>query len=429
MAGQRTSLNHTGKLIVVATARALPLVCLALLAVWLIWSDPHGDESTPTTDTDSPAIQRATACEEAPRGYLIAHTSDTDWRVRAAAYEALSKIAPIDNVPLRDTPIDEREAVMLAWLDRHASVLAADLCEVYAQADDLRFGRTLVQRCMPCHAGPEPATAISDSRCAECHPMIHSQFAGNAHANSLSHLKLITIDPTTRQPQAFDFKDRKGLSCAACHQPEDGAESAITDGQNDNGCIAPFSTYPCATCHTQAQTQWEAWRNTPRLQRTHWPPGSIEQATGEPASCVDCHMPDSDHLLAARRDTSLLLCGIRLAVSRDAHGRALLTLQNMAGHAYPTGTTRRALHLYAQTDDGSETLIAVLADASPETPDSPDAPTTQPAMEPNEQRRFALPGRPTRVSARVVYLRNRFQPDSYSVQVTSIEQQFAEEMD
>lgn len=426
MAGQQTSLNQTGKLSIATITRGLPIVCLFLLAAWLVWPGQQGNETAPATDTDTPELQRAAACEGAPLEYLIAHTSDNDWRVRAAAYEALSRIAPIDNAPLRDTPIDQREAVIFDWLDQHAPDLAADLCQVYAQPDDLRFGRTLAQHCLTCHAGPEPPAGLTDQRCAQCHSTIHEQFVGNAHANSLSHLNLITIDPATRQQQTFDFKDRRGLTCITCHQPEDSTDLTTPNDQDVNTCIAPFNTSTCATCHKQAQAEWQTWQSQPRFQKANWPPGSIEQATDDPKSCTDCHMPDGNHLLAARRDPALLQSGLKLAITRDAQGQAVLTLHNLAGHAYPTGTTRRALHLYTQTDDQPETLIAILTDPAPATPithDAPETSNTQLSLEPNELRRFTLPGRPTHISARTVYVRNRFQPGSYTTHVTSIEHQ------
>ncbi len=89
-----------------------------------------------------------------------------------------------------------------------------------------------------------------------------------------------------------------------------------------------------------------------------------------------------------------------------------------AGHNYPTGTTRRALHLYKQLDDEPERLTATLADTPPDVEDSS---ITGPTLAPGEVRKINLPGRSTHVRARLVYARNRFQPDAYSVEATAIE--------
>lgn len=403
-------------------ACGVSLLGLGLLILWLIVPvTPPAAPTDPLPD-DAAVLERVAACQDAPLTYLIAHTSDNDWRVRAAAYAELAKHAPIENVPLRDTPIDQREATSLDWLDQNASDLASDMCEFYTQLNHLRFGRPLVQRCLTCHVGREPEPQLADTRCIACHESIHQQWAGTAHANSLSHLPLLTIDPATRQQTPFDFGDRKGMSCVACHTPTDhAAEGKLPAKLDGKDCVATFTAVSCGVCHAQAQTQWQTWREMPHYRRAVWPPGSLELADEEPKSCAGCHMPDSEHLWAARRSIPLLQSGLTMNVSRDPNGQAAITLRNLAGHNYPAGRTRRAMHLYAQLDDEPERLIATLADSLPGTAN----PTIiVPTLAPGEARVIPLPGHADRVQARLVYARNRFVHEAYTVEITSIDHTF-----
>src|SRR5690606_8563148 len=75
-------------------------------------------------------------------GQLVVRASDADWRVRAAAYEALHALQPLDAMPLRDTPMAERDAILLDWVARFdaslGTQLAAQRCELYARSDHLQ---------------------------------------------------------------------------------------------------------------------------------------------------------------------------------------------------------------------------------------------------------------------------------------------------
>lgn len=423
MHADRTSPNPSGRNFFTPAARAVPLLGLALMVLLILWlAVPAGPPAAPTdTPDDAAVMKRVTACQGAPLSYLIAHTSDNDWRVRAAAYAELAKHAPIENAPLRDTPIDQREAVILGWLDRNKPGLAADMCQWYTGLSHLRFGGPLVQRCLACHVGAEPTPQLADTRCIRCHETIHAQWSGTAHANSLSHLPLVTIDPATRQQVPFDFGGRKGLSCVACHEPIQSTASVLDTGGPDEVCLAAFETVSCGECHAEAQAQWQTWRDTPRYRRAVWPPGSLELSDEEPKSCAACHMPEGEHLWAARRDVPLLQSGLVMNVSTNPDGQAVVILRNLAGHHYPAGRTRRALLLYAQLDDGPERLIATLADSLPGT-DEP--PVTGPTLAPGEARAFPLPGKPRGVHARLVYARNRFVQDAYTVEVLSLDHVF-----
>jgi hypothetical protein len=417
MHADQTSPDRLGRNIFGLAVLAAPLLGLAVLVVWLFV--PAGPPTVPTDPPadDGAALARVAACRDAPLAYLIAHTSDNDWRVRAAAYAELARHAPLENVPLRDTPIDERETIILDWLDRNEPGYASDMCEWYTRLEHLRFGGPLVQRCMTCHVGVEPTPKLIDTNCIACHETIHQQWSGTAHANSLSHLPLVTIDPATRQQKPFDFGKRKGMSCVACHEPVEPAGSTPDASGPDDGCLALFDTVSCGTCHSQTQTQWRAWLDSPRFRKASWPPGSLELVDEASRRCADCHMPGGEHLWGARRDVALLRSGIVLDVSQGEDGGAVVTLRNLAGHNYPSGRTRRALQLYVQIDDEPEQLIATFADELPSTATDPSV--TGPTLAPGETRSVALPGRPVRVQARLIYARNRYVPGTYTVEIVS----------
>lgn len=84
---------------------------------------------------------------------LMPRCSDRDWRVRAVAFEALSRIHPLPvSASLRDTPLEQRERLLLEWLvtyDAHAvedKALGPGLCELYADVTHVQLGRLLTER-------------------------------------------------------------------------------------------------------------------------------------------------------------------------------------------------------------------------------------------------------------------------------------------
>ena len=410
MAGRHTSQKRKKSHPIWWIIQAVVVLLLGSIVLWLI--RPGADQVHQATDssTDQAVLARIEACKDAPLEYLVTHTSDTDWRVRAAAYEALSEIALFRELPLRDTPLGKREALLLEWLDQNTAHLATDLCELYVSPQQLRLGKTLTQRCMTCHLGPEPSTEYEPTQCAPCHEQIHQQWSGTAHANSLTHLRYITIDPTTRQQVPLEFEGQMGLSCIACHE--------ATQQAPQTDCVASFKTLACGTCHSQAQSQWEVWRTSDRYQHANWPPGSLEKLEGPPLGCTDCHMKEHEHLWAARRDPAFLQSGIKLNIRRGQQQPVVIELYNLTGHAFPTETTRRSLQLFIQTDDGEERLLAELADQIPgyETGSRAESP-----MAPGEVRQYPLEDGVGIVRARLVFVRNRFQEGTYTIQIAETE--------
>ncbi|MFB3892050.1 MAG: multiheme c-type cytochrome [Phycisphaerae bacterium] len=402
-------------------------------------------------------------------GHLVACASDSDWRVRLAAFDALARLHPLRGpVPLMNTPLDEREELLLAWIDDYDSAAGAslrrDLCGIYALAPHAEFGRPLTGRCLTCHAGTPPRDFSANASCMNCHADVHGDWTASAHAQSLSHLRLATIDSRTRKPAQVDFGPVHGISCGQCHalKPEWREASTAASPTSQSRPAGPVpdvcpATMPgharadasqsCLACHGQTWAQWQAWRSAPHPRRLDWPPGQIDPAaTDDSRGCVDCHMPSlprpggrrpfKAHLWQERRDPHFLAQALdmTLEVGPIMDGRRSVTviLTNLAGHACPAGTVRRAIVLTAGEDDKAPVPLAVLGGPRDGTPDvlhqlggsspagspSPAWPPNQPPLTAGESRRLTLSvGAATaRLVCRAVYLRNITDGGAYSVE-------------
>lgn len=371
--------------------RAVPLLAALALAAWLLW--PQTGPSAPADwasliervaagdvaaadavsemmRAGSPALQRVgelwthdapsvrvlvcrVAGETGAASFeldLLRRTADRDYRVRAAAYAALQTIRSFSE-PARDTPIDQRDTLLLDWIGARWGDEPQLVCVLFAEPAHLQVGRPLVAACQTCHAGPVPSTPSAS--CASCHMGPHDDWAASAHANSLSHLHLQTVEPLTRSPATVTFGERRGIDCAACHAPP------AVDATAASRCSAGFlrtNSVGCASCHEQTGREWRAWGSGERPRVANWPPGQVVwRAGGEVASCVDCHMPERDiaggpehdHRWRARRDPELLASAIRVNVLpvRPGDDTVEIELINLAGHATPTGVARRAIEL------------------------------------------------------------------------------------
>lgn len=468
----------------------LPVLAALLLTVWLVWSG--AERATPPaeltvqqlaatiTGGDAQAVDRAAAhvadcpedaspllaallnhetwrgraaaCEliartgdEAWLPALLPRASDTDWRVRAAAFEALHAFHPLahGSLPMQDTPLDAREETFLAWLaDRDkaaASPLAPDLCELFAGTAFVEFGRPLAAKCLTCHAGNEPAPFEAGDACRDCHGDIHAQWSRSAHAQSLSHLRLATVDPQTRQSRLMSFGDVRGIGCTECHRPASAAvpASAASAAAPDR-CPYTFElrgepSAPCARCHASVDAQWRTWLDGAQPRPADWPPGQIDIAhRGDTRTCIDCHMPPTgeddgpqrrEHRWAARRDVPLLRHGIAVqpVLVRNDQGKpeVRITLVNLSGHSYPTGTRRRGVRLYAgpASGGGDPPALCTLSPAQPGLPRD----GLEPALAPGEQRTVTVAsgGGAEKIVYRVRYFRDLLNPEAYSVEILS----------
>ncbi|MEM7722788.1 MAG: multiheme c-type cytochrome [Pseudomonadota bacterium] len=389
--------------------KTLPLL-VALITVGVWFATGHRAVSPvaepPPDAVGEDPMSRASAATTAEAPTLIRLACDADWRVRAAAFAALDRMHKFDRLPARDTPMAEREVLLVDWMEGYAAAIGHDLCDIFAFAPTAQFGTTLVDNCLSCHAGPRPSTQFAADGCVDCHAATHREWAGSAHANSLTHLVLPTVDPVSRKQHLHDFAGRRGLSCTACHVPA---------GKHDT-CVAEFAARSCSDCHADAAAQWQAWAAAARPRKAVWPPGSVAtEAGGAPASCVDCHMPDQSHAWSARRNPALLAQGLDIALGRGRDGRATIALTNLAGHDYPTGSTRRAIEVWVALDGAKAYRLTTLAPPAA----SQDTAASEPALRPAEQRVWPLPGEPERVTCRVVYVRDRFNPKSYKIDIVT----------
>jgi hypothetical protein len=321
---------------------------------------------------------------------LVARAADRDWHVRQAAFEGLWQIQqPPRPPPMRDTPLDDREKVLLEWIGAFDGAtgqgIAERLCQVFANDDYFEFGQPMTAKCLACHAGRSPAPVQANQRCTGCHGEIGAAWASSAHAQGLSSLHLVTVDPTTRSPRNVDFGDVRGIGCIECHRlAADGTGAAVESAQTTPAGKCPFtfdgrspSPDSCRRCHGSTFSQCQDWQSRPHPRRLDWPPGQIEpQAPGDTRTCVDCHMPVSpladvpgerpvkDHRWAARRNERLLREGLAVdfpPARPDQPGQVQLRLTNLAGHEYPTGTLRRALGLTIELEGRAPQTIALLS--------------------------------------------------------------------
>ena len=397
------------------------------------------------------ALVRAAACTTIGRehqvqfaGAIWPRLSDDDWRVRAAGFEALHDLAGDRvrfNAPLRDTPVEQRERIILdamsQWRKHDVLTPLPRLCELYPTLDHWLTGPALTESCLTCHA-PSKETYSASQQCMSCHMAIHSSWFASAHSRSVSHLPLARVDPVTKKVVLWNHGQREGLDCLVCHR-EANANSVAANitpvrpplagtRHRFDRAISPSAS--CASCHSDVQQQWETWQSNPRPRMATWPPGAVERSSQTLAqSCVDCHMRSLatpidkalPHSFNTRRNPQFLSEGLIVRIepaTSDQPLRAILT--NLAGHSYPTGTHRRSLRIEIQYDDdpSTRTLIARLKQRDP-------APTTQPATDvlaPGEERTFEIPLRPsaTSVTCDVTYERNGYVDTGYEVTLAHV---------
>lgn len=373
---------------------------------------------------------------------LVPRVSDADGRVRMVAIGALARMhPPPQTLPQKFTAIDERDAWLLAWIDdysaRTGSRLRDELCEVYAPAVRVEFGRPLAGRCLTCHAGRSPAAMAVNDICAGCHAAVYGQWEGSAHAQSLSHLHLLTPSPSGPDAQWMTFGAVHGINCTECHVSVGRRASSTWPATRPNdapgtqpaaGCAYAFAlTEPaaasCERCHASIQAEWMIWRAKPHARRTEWPPGQVDlDVEGDTRGCVDCHMARAlpgeprDHRWAARRAPEMLAAalGVQVAVAEDGDA-AMLTITNLTGHALPAGTRRRAIRVYAGMPEGD--ALPLVASWSLDTPDGPAV--AGGPLAPGERRTVQVPlvAGVRAVAYRVVFVRDHYDPAGFTAEM------------
>ncbi len=380
---------------------------------------------------------------------LLRRASDQHFAVRAAAFDALQQLHPLDErVPARDTPMAQRERWLSRWLVSYAAVDEAapknlfDVCERYADLTHVLLDEPIVSQCFSCHAPHTLAQRpVASETCGQCHPHIYNHWRTSAHAQSITHLRhLRTINPQTLQPDYYPLGDRRGIACIDCHvlsnaTPVDGSEGACRYAHRQHA-----GSSSCQPCHATTWQQWKTWAAAPRLARVTWPPGEIAETAGPAQTCTDCHMPQATqaipldetepgaapyrkikvtgHRWQARRDPSFLRDGlhVQLQVESDRPDSARLTITNLTGHAFPTGTARRAMRLTVVRDGGPPEQLSLWATSM-----QPDA-SIHPPLAPGEVRDITVPRRnATDLTVRLTYIRDRFREGSYETEIASMD--------
>ena len=379
---------------------------------------------------------------------LVPRLSDADWRVRAAAFEAVRHVAgrapgaATAPDPLRDTPVDRRESLIFAWLDSWRSGGAAgaiaplpDQCELYAPAGQHWLsGLALARSCTSCHAPPAAPPAAEFESCVACHAQAHDEWSRSAHARSMTHLNLARVNDKTKQVERFMPDQHEGLVCTSCHTPAKSNATAARLPPGTETLAVPHRFEPgaaaasCATCHAETQTEYEAWARDPRPSASRWLPGEFTwDDSPDSRTCVSCHMQPRAgaatgasgglvHAFASRRDAALMRGGLSVHLEPPAPRRGpQLVLTNLAGHRYPSGTIRRALRVEFRYDTDPQTTRRLLTRLTDST--VPTTQPTQPALKPAEQRRLELPvvDGASRITCEVTFERNQFEPGSYQL--------------
>ncbi|HEV2294279.1 MAG TPA: multiheme c-type cytochrome [Tepidisphaeraceae bacterium] len=391
---------------------------------------------------------RAAACAwigrhaQAELGWLLLpRMSDADWRVRAAAFDAMQRVAgyvpgaPTSPAPLRDTPVDDREALLFAWINGWrlpgdalpALPAGGELCEIYAPAGGHWLtGTRLAQSCLACHAPPDQHAEADFAKCAECHREAHEEFFRSSHARSTTHLNLLRVNDRLKEVELFDPGPRQGLVCTSCHLPAHAGDGVAPLPPGTENLVVPHrfaATTACATCHAQTQIEWETWRTLPRPITSPWLPGEFTwDESPDERTCMSCHMAQRGtgglmHTFASRRDVGLMRGGLSAHLEPPTARRGpQLVLTNLAGHRYPSGTIRRALRIELRYDtdgdDAGKRLLARLTDSP-----VPTSQPTQPALAPGEQRRFSLPvpNGASRVTCEITYERDQYRSGAYEL--------------
>ena len=395
---------------------------------------------------DSWAI-RATGCQiisahgdAAFLPLIIPRCSDADWRVRAAAFEALRAFHDIGiPTPLRDTPLAAREKWLIAWMQSYENTngidLARDICDFHYRPVHAEFGKPLANQCLRCHAGafanqlPKPFE--DNQTCAQCHSVIYQQWASSAHAQSLSHLRLATVNPDTGKPEYMNFGKIHGISCTSCHSNSDVAGLSKIKKCPLGFVAVSGNAMDCAKCHSSTSEQWKSWSKDPHPRKATWPPGQIDlKSSDDTRSCTDCHMKSmavddktgvKRHSWSARRNLPLLRSGIDINVSsvRDAKDQRFIvfTLTNLSGHSYPTGTPRRAIQLLVGFDTSDLEPIATFSAG-----DSGKITNRHLPLKPGEQKTLTIPcpAETETIHYKLIYFRDSNDPNAFKIEIVDL---------
>ncbi|HWB79450.1 MAG TPA: multiheme c-type cytochrome [Nannocystaceae bacterium] len=213
--------------------------------------------------------------------------------------------------------------------------------------------------------------------CERCHTPMHEQRATRA-------LGLVMAWPTI-VPIAIDNRDfdpalqREGVTCVACHLVE-----GELVGPFDDASTAPHPTRKadlravdlCARCHQLDFDVVGRKLDRPVLDTVaEW---RAFTASGGQERCVDCHMPSAGERAGATRgpmrasvrhdlpgpfDAAFVAARVvatasTFAATDDRGARAVVELENRAGHRVPTAEPQRAIVIELAALDANDVALA-----------------------------------------------------------------------
>jgi hypothetical protein len=175
--------------------------------------------------------------------------------------------------------------------------------------------------------------------CRNCHtPLVEQR---PTLVTGLRHVKPLTPIEGPN-PRFVPELVEEGVTCVACHLID--GEIVGPDGDHGPHAVRADPTFRepqrCVGCHqvpippltrlqrplADTHAEWEEWR----------------RVTGRTEVCADCHMPGRRHTFPGAWDADLVKGGLAVAVEADGD-EVIVTLENRAGHRFPSADPSRAL--------------------------------------------------------------------------------------
>ena len=170
--------------------------------------------------------------------------------------------------------------------------------------------------------------------CLRCHaPLVEQQ-----PRTALGLLSVKPLIPLSLGNGSFEAElQAEGVTCVVCHLEDGAMVGSLTDPKAPHPTRSGQVEDTCARCHqveitplsnlnrpiTDTVREWERWKDE----------------TGRPERCIDCHIPHTWH--GAWND-EMVRSGLVIDAKRDGDG-VVVTLENRAGHNFPSGDPARAL--------------------------------------------------------------------------------------
>ncbi len=204
----------------------------------------------------------------------------------------------------------------------------------------------------------EAAPSILDpDGCVGCHEEETAAWSSSLHASASVDPVYLAEHGGGRDPFCTGCHDPRGedrgVDCATCHL-EDGvivAPHASGRAPHPTRVVTERATpSACAGCHDF---------DFPRVPGQPMQDTVDEWRASEAPACQRCHMPEGDHAFVARRDPSFASGAIEVSVRARARARStrvLVTLENHAGHAVPTGDVFRRLTITVTAGSATRTV-------------------------------------------------------------------------